>query len=148
MKAFLLVLTFCSIKANGQSDSAAVKATINRFFEGMRASDSTMIQSTLAPTVIFQTIVQKEGAQTTVRTEKIAAFIKTVTKPHPGVYDERITFELVKIDAALAIAWTPYKFYVGSTFSHCGVNSFQLVKLDGSWKIQYIIDTRRKDPCP
>jgi len=148
MKALVLVLTFCSITSYAQGDSAAVKATINRFFEGMRTSDSAMIQSTLAPSVIFQTIVQKKDAQTTIQTVEIAAFITAVTKPHPEVYDERITFETIKTDAALAVAWTPYKFYVGSNFSHCGVNSFQLVKLDGVWKIQYIIDTRQKEPCP
>ena len=54
------------------------------------------------------------------------------------------TFETIKIDGALASVWTPYKFYSGATFSHCGANSFQLVKIDGAWKIQYIIDTRRK----
>jgi hypothetical protein len=75
------------------------------------------------------------------------AFITAVTKPHKEIYDERITFDVVKTDGVLATAWTPYKFYVGEKFSHCGVNSFQLVKLDGNWKIQFIIDTRRKQPC-
>jgi hypothetical protein len=27
------------------------------------------------------------------------------------------------------------------------VNSFQLIKLDGKWKISYIIDTRKKEGC-
>jgi hypothetical protein len=38
----------------------------------------------------------------------------------------------------------PYQFYIGDKFSHCGVNSFQLVKLQGQWKIQYLIDTQEK----
>ena len=113
----------------------------------MKKGDSNLIKAALAPNVIFQTIIEKEGSSATVRTEKIEEFITAVTQPHPEVYDERITYDAIKIDAALAIAWTPYKFYVGSTFSHCGVNSFQLVKLDGVWRIQYIIDTRRKDNC-
>ena len=61
--------------------------------------------------------------------------------------DERISFETVKVDGDLAIAWTPYKFYLGDQFSHCGVNSFQLVKLEGVWRIQYLIDTRRRQGC-
>ncbi|MFT2543406.1 hypothetical protein ACMWP9_36050, partial [Escherichia coli] len=61
--------------------------------------------------------------------------------------DERIVFDVVKIDADLAIVWTPYQFYRNGTFSHCGVNSFQLVRLNGRWKIQYLIDTRRKTGC-
>ncbi|HNA01067.1 MAG TPA: hypothetical protein PLN49_09415, partial [Ferruginibacter sp.] len=61
--------------------------------------------------------------------------------------DERITFDVVRVDGALAIAWTPYKFYFNGKFSHCGVNSFQLVRFNGEWKIQYLIDTRRKAGC-
>jgi hypothetical protein len=63
------------------------------------------------------------------------------------VADERITFETIKIDGPLAVAWTPYKFYYEGKFSHCGVNSFQLVRLNGAWKIQYLIDTRRRTGC-
>jgi len=61
--------------------------------------------------------------------------------------DERISFETIKIDGPLAIAWTPYKFYYEGKFSHCGVNSFQLVRVDNQWRIQYLIDTRRRQGC-
>ena len=148
MKLLAVVLTFCSITCVAQSDEAAVKQTINQFFDGMRRGDSAEIKATLAPTIVFQTIIQKNDGSTIVETEQVSDFIAAVTKPHPQVYDERVTFDLVKIDAALATVWAPYKFYVGDTFSHCGVDAFQLVKLAGGWKIQYIIDTRRKDACP
>jgi len=148
LKTLSLVLTFYSINCFAQGEKAGVKSTINRFFEGMRKADSTLIKSTLAPAAILQSVVQKKDGTAEVKTELFQEFITAVSKPHPEVYDERITYDVVKIDSALAIAWTPYKFYVGSTFSHCGTNSFQLVKLNGNWKIQYIIDTRRKEACP
>jgi len=148
MKYLLVLLTFCSISCFGQGDEAGVKSTINLFFEGMRKADSSVIKATLAPAAILQTIVHKKEDSTAVETEEFQKFIEAVTKPHPEVYDERITFDVIKIDAELAMAWTPYKFYVGSTFSHCGVDCFQLVKLQGAWKIQYIIDTQRKEACP
>ncbi len=148
MKRLAVVLTFLTKTGFGQGDEEAVKATINRFFEGMRMSDSMVIKSALAPGIVFQTLILKNGSEPAVRTEDVQKFLTAVTQPHKAVYDERITFDLVKIDSALAMAWTPYKFYIDSTFSHCGVNSFQLVKLNGNWKIQYIIDTRRKNACP
>jgi hypothetical protein len=61
--------------------------------------------------------------------------------------DERILAYEIRIDGPMATAWTPYEFYVNGDFSHCGVNSFQLVKFVEGWKIVYIIDTRRKEPC-
>ena len=79
--------------------------------------------------------------------EKIDEFISFVGKESPGNADERIKVEMIKIEATLATVWTPYQFYYKGKFSHCGVNSFQLVRLNGQWKIQYIIDTRKKAGC-
>ena len=79
------------------------------------------------------------------RSENFEGFLKMVAKPHTEVYDERISFTSILIDDNLATAWTPYRFYIGETFSHQGVNAFQLVKTrEGEWKILSIIDTRRK----
>jgi len=44
----------------------------------------------------------------------------------------------------LATAFTPYQFYYNGKQNHCGANAFTLVRIDGAWKIQSIIDTRRK----
>ena len=147
MKYFLLLLTIITVKANGQSAEETVKKPINQLFEGMRTSDSNMIKSAFAPQAFLQTVARNKEGKTVVHSTSVQDFVAAVSKPHADVYDERITFDLIRIDGNLAIAWTPYKFYIGDKFSHCGVNSFQLVQLDGVWKIQYIIDTRRRDNC-
>lgn len=147
MKYFFLILTICSLTTYAQSEEEKAKAPILQFFDGMRKSDSNMIKTSLSPNAILQTIAKTKDGKTVVRTEDIAKFITGVTQPHDAVYDERITFNSIKIDGDLATVWTPYQFYVGDKFSHCGVNSFQLVRLEGTWKIQYIIDTRRKEGC-
>ena len=128
-------------------ETAAVKQTITTFFDGMRRGDSTMVRSTLAPGAVFHGIGTKPGQPTTLETESINGFLKAVGTPHPAVWDERVQFERVLIDANLASVWAPYEFYLGPKFSHCGYDSFQLVKLAGGWKIAHIIDTRRKEKC-
>ncbi|MCB2410519.1 nuclear transport factor 2 family protein [Hymenobacter lucidus] len=146
--SLLLLLTAGSTAAAAQtsaSETAAVKKTITTFFDGMRRGDSTMVRGTLAPGAVLHTINTRTGVQ--LGTEKVAEFLKAVGTPHKEVYDERISFEQVLIDANLASVWTPYQFYVGPKFSHCGYNSFQLVKLAEGWRIVHIIDTRRKDGC-
>jgi hypothetical protein len=40
-----------------------------------------------------------------------------------------------------------YAFFAGDTFSHCGVNAFQLFKGADGWKIFHIADTRRREGC-
>lgn len=146
MKFLLGILTFCSLAAGAQTAEDSVKQTIRNMFDGMRTSDSALLSAAFAPGALLQSVDTRHGVS--VVTEPIADFVAAVSRPHEKVYDERITYDVVRVDGDLAIAWTPYKFYVGEQFSHCGVNSFQLVRLGGAWKIQYIIDTRRRMACP
>ena len=147
MKYLLIILTLITIKSYAQTDEEKVKVPIIAMFDGMRNSDTTLMRSAFAPGAILQSIAKNKEGFISVRNESINDFVAFIGKPHTEVYDERITFDVIKIDADLAIAWTPYEFYVSEKFSHCGVNSFQLVRLNGAWKIQYIIDTRRKEGC-
>ncbi len=147
MRYFVILLTMLgAATANAQTAEDSVKAVINKMFTAMKNSDGVMLKSTFSDSIVFQTIAgSKEG--TVVKMESPAGFIEQISKSAPGSLDERISFETVKIDGPLAIAWTPYSFYYNGKFSHCGVNSFQLVRFNGIWKIQYIIDTRRKTDC-
>lgn len=147
MRYLFMILTFCTLNATAQEDVEKVKAVVNSLFESMRKGDTALLRASFAPAAILQTIAASKSGVVTVRTDSVAAFVTSIGQPHTEVYDERISFGQVLIDADLASVWTPYKFYVGEKFSHCGVNSFQLVKLNGAWKIQYIIDTRRREGC-
>jgi hypothetical protein len=142
-----LIALFITLNVKAQTAEDSVKMTINHFFEGMKKSDTTLIKSTMMESVIFQTIAKNKEGELFVKTENVTAFLTTIATPRKDVADERITFETIKIDANLASVWTPYKFYMGEKFSHCGANSFQLIRQNGVWKIQYIIDTRRKQGC-
>ena len=70
--------------------------------------------------------------------------MKAVGTPHKEQWDERIYDVKIQVDGPLATAWTPYKFYFGENFSHCGVNAFTLIKTDDGWKISGITDKRRR----
>lgn len=133
--------------AISQTDEAQIRNTITSLFDGMRKGDSAMVRSAFSPNAVMQTIVKNKEGKVIVHTETVEAFASFVGKPHKEVYDEKISFSSIKIDAELATAWTPYQFFLDDKFLHCGVNSFQLVKIEGQWKIQYIIDTRRKTGC-
>lgn len=138
------VLLVCISRAQSAEDS--IKATINSLFDGMKAADAMQIRSAFADSALLQTIqTTKEG--TRVRNEPLAEFVASVSKLAKGDADERVVFETIKIDGALATVWTPYKFYYKGNFSHCGVDSYQLVRINGAWKIQYLIDTRRRTGC-
>jgi hypothetical protein len=146
MKFFFISLTLISLHASAQSTDS-VKAVINKMFTGMRNVDTEMLKTCFADSAVFQTVAVSKEGKVSVRNESVAGFLNSIGKQQPGMLDERITFEGVHIDGNLASVFTPYRFYFNNRFSHCGANAFQLVRLDGVWKIQYIIDTRRKENC-
>lgn len=143
----LTVLVTLGATGHAQTTEDSVKAVINKLFEGMKNSDASLIRVAFADSAILQTIGRSQEGKTVIRTDEVKDFVESIGKIAKGDADERIQFETIKIDGPLAIVWTPYKFYYKGQFSHCGVNSFQLVRLNGNWKIQYLIDTRRRQGC-
>lgn len=146
---FLLVLLLIKgFSSNAQSTEDSVKQTVNNLFIGMKSSNGTMISGAFADSAVLQTIRRdKVSGKIFVRNESMKDFAKSISTLAVNAADERITFSNIKIDADLASVWTPYQFYLNGKFSYCGVNSFQLVRINGEWKIQYLIDTRRKEHC-
>ena len=97
--------------------------------------------------VAEQTISKDKKGNIIVKQENLKDFGISISMAPKGSLDERTRYDVVKTDGPLAIAWTPYSFYYQEKFSHCGVNSFQLIKTANGWKIQYLIDTRRRAGC-
>ncbi|NHA07409.1 nuclear transport factor 2 family protein [Mucilaginibacter sp. HC2] len=151
MKSLALLLFALLLSAKTfaqQTDQEGIKQTINTLFDAMRKGDSTLLRSTFAKDIVFQSIANKKDGSVTQVTEKANDFIKQIGTPHKEIYDEQVTYKDIKVDGDLASVWAPYKFYLGKTFSHCGVDVFQLMKTKDGWKVIYIVDTRRKDNCP
>jgi hypothetical protein len=149
MKCILIMLTFLNFFSllHAQSAEDSVKAVINSLFAGMKNANADMIKAAFSDSAILQTITRNKEGKTVVVTDKVDDFASLIGNLKKDSADERIVFESIKIDGPLAIAWTPYNFFYNGKFDHCGANSFQLVRFDGIWKIQYLIDTRRRKGC-
>lgn len=148
MKRFaILFIVFLALAGVTQAQTAedSVKATINRLFEGMKNADTTILKSAFTDDPILHTVATNKKKKVYVRVEKFHDFVKITGQGKEGEADERIQFETIRIDGSLAMVWAPYELYYKGKFRHCGVNSFQLVKLEDGWKINYLIDTRRKN---
>lgn len=142
---FLLLTTGYALKAQTATDS--VKAVINQLFTAMRNADSASIVNCFAEKNTLQTLVRDKEGNMQTKTEQVTDFGRSISKLQKNAADERIEFGAIHIDGPLASVWTPYKFYFNGNFSHCGVNSFQLLRTKDGWKIIYLVDTRRKDAC-
>jgi len=142
----LVCLCTTTVSISQNDDKAAVERVIMQLFDGMRAEDSTIMAQVFTPNALLASIGRSNDPNVIVHTPA-TAFVQSIARPRDEILDERTADMDIKIDGNMAAAWVPYSFYIGDTFSHCGVNSIQFAKIEGKWKITYVIDTRRKDNC-
>lgn len=144
-----LVLIFSWGIANAQdNEKEEVKKAVQMFFDGFHKQDSTLIRSTTGSGIIMQTIGRDKEGTSVVKTSDFNDFLKSIVSiPDSIKFQEKLLSYQIKVDGSMANAWTPYELWINDSLSHCGVNSFQLHKQEGTWKIIYLIDTRRREPC-
>lgn len=144
LSSAILLLVLAAPAAAQETEEAAVREVIQRLFDGMRSRDTAMIRSTFADQAQFYGL-DREGA---VRVDTPSAFITSIASAPEGmVLDEVLHDTEVRIDGPLAVVWTYYDFFAGENFSHCGYDAFQLLKVQGEWKIVALADTRRREGC-
>lgn len=143
MRVFLVMIAL-GFSVMLQAQKVEVENTIKLFFTGFHAKDTVKIKSICDETMMLQSILENK-TESKLKQEKSTDFFKSIAKiPNEVRFEEKILSYKIKIDGAMAHAWTPYEFYLNGKLSHKGVNSFTLFKTAQGWKIVHIIDTRRK----
>ena len=129
-------------------DEKKVEQVIIDLFDGMREGDSTKVSALFGKGVqMYTSFINKEG-ELILKKGELAPFLKAIGSPHDEIWDEKIWNTQVNVDMGIAQVWTEYAFYIGSVFSHCGVDAFHLAKEgSGDWKIIHLMDTRKKEAC-
>ena len=150
MKHKILMFILCfGLNVNAQkSENENVKSIIIEFFDAFHKQDTSALKAMVTEKIILQSIsINKEG-KTILKEDDYTQFLKNIASiPKDTKFEEKLLDFSIQVDGPMANAWTPYEFWYQGEFSHCGVNSFQLIKDDGTWKIIYLVDTRRKDGC-
>ena len=144
---FVIALLF-TLTSFAQTDEEQIKASINQACDGMRKSDTILVRQVLHPSFFLKSIGKNNMGEVSLQEDPISGWLKQIgTKREGVILDERLTSYDIKIDGEMAMAWTPYEFYVNDKFNHCGVDMFIMMKTDKGWKIIGIVDTRRKENC-
>jgi hypothetical protein len=128
-------------------ESRGIMESVNKVFAGMAAGDSALVSSVFTRDAMLVTVTSSDG-KPGLRTEGIQKFLNAIGSPHEQTWNEPIWDAKINVDGNLAHVWTKYAFYLGNQFSHCGVDSFSLIKGDdGKYRIFHLIDTRQKEGC-
>lgn len=126
-------------------EEAAVLAVVDRLFDGMRANDGDMVRSAFVDGASLISTEGRDGSPQTRFTpiDQFAEIVGNATQP----FDEPYWDPIIQIQDHLATVWIKYAFYLGETFSHCGVDALILTRTADGWKIAALADTRESDNC-
>jgi hypothetical protein len=130
-----------------QAQEAELQTFVQHFFQAMYDRDSVALQKAFLPGASLYTFSYDSKGNPRAKAEFIPDFIRGVKLIGDAQFEERLTGWQCLIDDGIASIWTPYEFYFEGKFTHCGVDSWQLIQVLGEWKIAQLTDTRRKTGC-
>lgn len=116
---------------------AAVLAPVHAFFDAMTRYDAPAMRAQVLPAGSATLMRHGKPVQLT-----LGAFVDHI-KPGKDRIEERIADPQVRVDEDLAVVWAPYTFLLNGKAHHCGTDVFDLVRIDGQWKIAAIADNSR-----
>jgi hypothetical protein len=139
------LVTICSF---GQAKpDEAIQTPIKNLFLAMEKGDSTLLRTAFHTDLTMITVLEKEGKFTLRKETDLKGFATAVGTPHEDAWHEPIWDIKTEQDGNFAQVWAKYAMYIGAKFSHCGVDTFQLIKTENGWKIFYLADTRQRVGC-
>ena len=140
----ILIIALIVISNITTAQEPEVRMAIDEFFAAFHARDTVKLRAVISEKAILHSVSEKESGVSLVE-EKISKFLQSIASiPKSMKFEEQLLSYEIKTDGSMAHVWTPYVFYINGKRSHSGVNSFQLYRENGKWKITYLIDTRRK----
>lgn len=142
----LFGLVSCCCFAQSKPDEA-IQIPIKNLFLAMEKGDSALLRTAFHTDLTMITVLEKEGKFTLRKENNLNGFATAVGTPHADAWYEPIWDIKTEQDGNFAQVWAKYAMYIGNKFSHCGVDTFQLIKTEKGWKIFYLADTRQRVGC-
>jgi hypothetical protein len=140
--AAALVLAAAMLRAQS-ADESAINAAVQKLFDGMAGHDAAMMRSTMLPDARLYS-ARNDAPPTSTASDEFVSHVSTMK----GDLMERFIGPVkVLIHGRTAQVWGDYEFVLDGKFSHCGVDSFSLLKTAEGWKIASVVYTAETNGC-
>lgn len=141
------MLSYSIISFSQSNDRAVILETVQKFFDSIEFRDKQLLESILVPNSLNISARELDDGEAQFNVMSYDEVVSALTRPGRNA-KERSWDETVLIQGNIAVVWTPYDFHVDGVFSHCGIDSFQLIKQDGQWLISNSSWTLETENCP
>ena len=135
----LVLILFFSLLAGAQNvdDKSAAIAVVNQLFAGMKAKDAEQIRSAFSADGQLIAIDKPRDGKGLSKTRLLTgdAFATMIASSKAADYIEQMPSPEARVTGDLAVVSGRYTFHLGDKLSHCGTNTFNLVRTETGWKI-------------
>lgn len=121
-------------------EEQAILETIDRFFEAMHRRDVAAYSALILEDGMTYTQAQDARGWKLLRRSQLS--LATALGEGKGAPVETYWEPTVLVRGPIAVVWTPYRFTLDGVETHRGVDVFDMIKLDGRWRIANALWTR------
>lgn len=144
LAAIVATVVFATPALSQTQDERDVVAVVQKLFDTMATCDATTARAITMPEGRLYRLVA--GAEPVVRSTTFEEFTASLAKCGRKML-ERMWQPQVRVHKGIATVWAPYDFWLDGAFSHCGIDSFELVKTADGWKLTGGTYTVEREGC-
>ena len=135
-----------SVHDDDANEEARVLAAVNEVVSGINEND---LERKLSASRVDGTnfiLQEAEDGTHTIRAFPRSYFFDPDRRPTKALH-ERIWNTRVTVVGPMAVVFADYDFYVDGELSHCGVNVYNLVNDEDTWKVANMSYTSKRSGC-
>jgi hypothetical protein len=147
MSLIILLVSAAQVPPPALDERAQVLAAVDRVIEAINTNDAEALRQVAIPEGMNISLRYQPDGSAKLRTKsngQDAAETATETRK----FTERYWNPTVLIHNGIAVFWAPYSFDIDGKRSHCGVDQFDFIKVDGQWKLASSMWTVEPEGCP
>ena len=132
--------------AKAQAVDAESKAVI-AVADSLLAALSSADRATLRRLMLDSSVVGGAGMRDGVERVSLRGWGLYSGVTGSATFTERGFEATARVQDRVAVVWMPYDLYRGDTWSHCGVDTFTMMKSEGTWRVAALIYTIEQPPA-
>ncbi len=147
--AIFIISLSTFVFANKTADEKSAAEVPDKLFAAMKAKKPDVIKSLFIEGGHLVAIQKPRSGNgdSSIRNFTIDGFAKMFSQPGGPELIEKMPEKDVRIEGDMAVVAGRYTFYVGKKLSHCGMNTFNLARVNGTWKIANAATTIEPTSC-
>lgn len=122
-------------------------AAVQRVYAAINSNDAEAYKQIMVPEGIsFRLRYQPDGSAILRSKSNVEDIAETATEKRR--FTEKYWNPTLLVHNGIAVFWAPYSFDIDGKRSHCGVDVFDFVKVDGQWRLTNSMWTVEPSGCP